>query len=165
MNIRHGKTFNFWKEKKKYGRTEADDVVVPRTAVYDISHPRVILNPPDESLWAALDLTDILLARDYATRELIPRHRVWVQHNLDAAQPVHELLLNAAHERLRACARATEHLAHAAHGKAELPRVARFGIRRRGNSGRERSTAREVRWEWDGERCVWDREGRLEVTL
>ena len=152
-------------KQKKYERTEADDVVIPRTAVYDVSHPRVILDLPDESLWAALDLTDIFLVRDHTTRELIPRLLVRVQHDLDATQPAHELLLDAAHERLRASAGAPEHLAHAAHGKAELPRVARFGIRRRGNSSRERSTAREVRRERDGECCVWDWEGRLEITL
>jgi hypothetical protein len=155
------------KEKKKRlsGRTEADYVVVPRTAVYDIPHPSVILDPPDESLWAALDFTDFLLARDNATRELIPGLLVRVQHDLDPTQPACELLLDAAYESLRACAGAPEHLAHTAHGEAELPRVARLGVRRRGNSIGERSTAREVRWEWDGEGCVRDWEGRLEITL
>ena len=56
--------------------------------------------------------------------------------------------IDAAHESLRARARAPEHLVHATLGEAELPSVACFGVRRRCNGGRERSTAQEVWWEW-----------------
>jgi hypothetical protein len=74
------------KNKKRYGRTEADDVVVLGTAVYDVPHPRVILDPPDKPLWAGLDLTNIILARGGATRELISRLLVQVQHDLNFAR-------------------------------------------------------------------------------
>lgn len=169
-NIPHPPRNNFGIKKRKgekglNGRTEADYVVVPRTAVYDIPHPRVILDPPDESLWATFDLTNIFLARNDAARELISGLLVRVQHDLDPAQPAHELILDSAHESLRASTGAPEHLAHTAHGEAELPRVARFGVGRRCNSPGERSTARQVRREWDGEGCVRDWEGRLEITL
>jgi hypothetical protein len=151
--------------RRPYGRTEADDVVIPRTAVHDVARPGVVLDPPDEPLWATLDLTDILEARDRATRELMSRLCVRVHHDLDPAQPPHELVLDATHESLRAGAGAPERLAHAALGEAELPRVACFGVRCRGNCGRERSTAREVWWERYGERCVRDWYGWFQVAL
>lgn len=170
INIPHppclkiGKKRNYDK-KKPCGRTETDDVVVPRTAVYDVSRPRVILDPPYEPLWATLNLTNILQASDHATRELISRLIVRIDHHLDAAQPAHELILDTTHESLRMGAGAPKCLAHAALGEAKLPRVACFGVRCRGNCGRERSTVREVWWEWYGERCVRDWNRWFEVTL
>jgi len=52
--------------------TEADDVVVARATMHDVPRPRVVLDPPDDPLRAALDLTDALLARYGAPRELMP---------------------------------------------------------------------------------------------
>ena len=66
-------------------RTEADDVVVSRATMHDVTRPRVILDPPDEPLWAALDLTDPLLARHGTPGELVPPYRRRVQHDSDLA--------------------------------------------------------------------------------
>ena len=155
-------------------RTEADDVVVPRAAVYDIPSPGIILDPPHEPLRAALDLADVLHPRDRTTRELklavLPRWlRVRVAHHHDvalAAQPSHELVLDATHERLRPGPRAApECLSHPAHREAELPRAARFGVAG-GRDGRgERDATREVLRERDGECPVRERGGGLEIAL
>jgi len=57
-------------EKETGERTEADDVVIPCAAVHHVPRPSIVLDPPDESLRAALDLTDVLHPRDGTTGEL-----------------------------------------------------------------------------------------------
>jgi hypothetical protein len=93
--------------------------------VHDIPRPRIILDPPHEPLRATLDLADVLQPRDSTTRELKlavrsaqPRIRVAHNHDVLAAQPSHELVLDATHESLRAGARTSapaERPAHPAH--------------------------------------------------
>ena len=65
--------------------TETDDVVVSRATMNDVTRPRVILDPPDEPLWATLDLADALLARHGAPGELGPLVLRRVQHDSDLA--------------------------------------------------------------------------------
>ena len=136
-------------EKETGERTETDDVVIPR--------PGVVLDPPDEPLRAALDLTDLLHPRDRTTRELKTGHldpimaaaAVGVPHDHDvvlAAQPSHKVVLDATHERLRAGAStvpAPENPAHPAHRETEL-RGDCLGIGRGRDGRRERSTTWEV---------------------
>jgi len=104
--------------------------------MHDVTRPHIILDPPDEPLRAALDLAHILQTRDGTPREVespsggggggMPRH-VRVQHDLDATQPAHELVLDATYERLRAWAfGAAQRLAHPAQREAELPCATRF---------------------------------------
>lgn len=138
------------------GRTEADDVVVARAAMYDVPRPRVVLDPPNEPLRAALDLTDAFLACYGAPGELILSVEGRVQHDRDFAQPARQLGLDAADESLRARARAPERLAHAAQREAKLPRAARLGIRCGWSASGEWCTALEIRREGDGERGLED---------
>ena len=148
------------------GRTEADNVVVPRAAVHDVPRPRVVLYPPDEPLRAAFNLADTFLARDGTPGELAClRLPARVQHDHDFAQPEHQLVFDATYERLRARARAPKSLAHAAQREAELPRIARLGVQRRRSGSGERLAAREVRRERDGKCSIEDRRGKLEVAL
>jgi hypothetical protein len=146
-------------------RTEADDVVVARTAMHDVSRPRVVLDPPDEPLRATLDFTDALFARHGAPGELVPPVLGRVQHDRDLAQPARQLVLDAADEGLRAGAGAPERLAHAAQGEAELPRAARLGVRCGWGTRGEWCAALEIRREGDGKRGLEDGQGGLEIAL
>jgi hypothetical protein len=127
--------------------------------MHDIPRPSIVLNPPDKSLRATLDLADALLACDDTPWELNRRlnNPVRVKHDLDLAQPAHQFVFDATHECLRASARASESLAHPTQGEAELSRIARLVVWYGRNSGGERRGTREIRWEWDGECSVLDR--------
>ena len=136
--------------------------------MHDIPRPRIVLDPPHEPLRATLDLPDILQPRDRTTRELKlavqvrparPRIRV-AHHNHDilAAQPPNELILDAAHESLRAGARTSapaERPAHPAHRETELAREARFCVGGGWDGLWEWGAAGEVGRERDGECRVW----------
>jgi hypothetical protein len=133
------------------GRTETNDVVIARTAMHDVTRPRIVLDPPDEPLRAPLDFTDALLARDGAPRELGPTFRGRVQYDSNFAQPTRQLVLDATDQGLRVGAGAPERFTHAAQGETELPCAARLGVGRGWGARGERSAAREVRREGDGE--------------
>ena len=146
-------------------RTKANHVMVARTAMHDVSRPGVVLDPPDEPLRAPLDLTDALLARHGASRELVSTFRGRVQHDSDLAQPTRQLALDTTDERLRAGAGAPESFAHAAQGEAELPCAACLGVWCGCYALGERCTAWEIRRERDGEGGLEDGQGGLEVAF
>ena len=146
-------------------RTKANDVMVARTAMHDVSRPRIVLDPPDEPLRAPLDLTDTILARHGTSGELVSTFRGRVQHDSDLVQPARQLVLHTSDERLRAGAGAPERFAHAAQGEAELSRAACLGIWCRCYALGERRTAWEIRREGDGEGGLEDGQSGLEVAL
>lgn len=117
--------FNISRMEREETLTKADDIVIPRTAVHNVSSKGIVLDLPDKLHMRALDFADSSKRTDrhpavLVVGSLMGRH-IRVDPHSDI-QPTHDLVLDFPHQDLGHDAPSPQFFAHAFQAHREATR-------------------------------------------